>query len=181
MASTTISLDQHRLAITVFDEPVSLSRTLRTLIGEGFQRAQFCLVALKDIMPQAITASALDGLFTDGGPRLRLVDGWRLFGERQPIVATSSEILDAMVDDGPASPLAAVAADEASACASRLPGAHRRELAGQVLRGGIVLIVTSPTPSQHRQCARILLGASNHSVKTYEFQARAMPHVDAGT
>jgi hypothetical protein len=199
--------DQFRLAMTVFDETASLVRTIGALVGEGFERAQFCLVASEATMAGLSQTMRADCLLPTAH-EVATVDGWRLLGAPQPAVAASARMIAGILDlsspgaaaragDGDAANDAPVSATGEGVTGEavngtsidrvvrrgpggHVPGRHRAELSSQVRRGGVVLVVAAGTPAQHRQSVRILLDASAHSVRTYTFPTTPV-HVTAGS
>ena len=155
-------VEQHRLAITVFDDPESVWGTVTALLAKDFAPAQLCFVALTNTMARVGLSERIAGADRDRLATLYdQVDDWPDAGDGQRIVATSGLLLKSF--------LQAQSAGNGGRPQDRISAEHRSELVDQIRQGAIALVVSAATPSQQWLSTRTLLDKSLHSVKTYEF------------
>lgn len=153
---------QYRLAVTVFDDPANLSRAVFSLLADGLQSAQLCLVAYDETLTYLKENKNLSDdirgrlafLWTD-------VSDWPGYDGAARVVATSGPLLtrlgeiDTALDDV-RRPFKSIAS-------------QRSLLVEQIDPGTLALVVSSADAAQQRQSTRRLLQATCHSVKTFEF------------
>lgn len=156
----------YRLAIGLFGDHPPLFRALDDLSGHGLAADCLCLIGRRERMnPDHIegfdqSASQKNGHLFAGA---REVHG--LFPPAQ-CAASAGRLFDDLCE-----PLSFPVAGQERYPMWLTSGQYER-LSIHVLEGGLVLIVSSATPSQQDSSSRILLRHSQHGVQTHDFTVR---------
>jgi hypothetical protein len=162
-----------RIAIAVFEAASSLRPAIEALLSESVPVANIGLITLSTTARQMVTTEPPEG--SRGQPLLELLGGLVPLTERHEEASRDDEL---MASPGVVSPwYAGVRApglwvgDHALEPEPRLAA----DLERHVLRGAIILIVESATPSEHWHRARILLEQSCSPILALECSLPPQP------
>lgn len=155
-----------RLAIGLFSDARALADGLTELSAQGLASRSLCLIGLSDTMGPALWREDLDGaLFRF---RSLFVQVQEMHGPFDAITSVASS--GSLLEDLRAS--STTTADGKLGCMDWLSDSQLNRLKSHVGQGGLVLIVSSQTPSEQDAACRSLLKHSRHGVQTHDFTLR---------
>lgn len=161
--SMTAADGKVRLAIGVFHELPRLDRAVTELAANGMGTDDICLVGTPEAFVAAGSQDSEDALPESFAvPALQLHNLGRIAGDYE-LSASSGALLRTILRQ------AKWGRDDGGPSAGWLWPELCARLADHLRLGALVVIVNTPTFSLQRQCSRILLRHSAHTVQTHEF------------